>query len=297
MANMREIQARINGVKDTMKITNAMYMISSAKMKQAKRRLADTEPYFYAMQGEITRILRHVPEVDTPFFDQRENKKAEEKNIGTFVITADKGMAGSYNHNVIKMAQKQLKMAGNHIFYVVGELGRHYFEKHDCKISNEFQYTMQNPNMNRARHITGKLLDAYLNGELDEIYMIYTRMENSMVSVAEKIKLLPLECHSFEFSRIPVDVRHEALDLYPSAEAVMNSIIPNYIIGMVYGGMVESFSSEQNARMMAMQSATDSAKEIIQNLSKEYNRARQAAITQELTEVVSGANAQKKVRE
>lgn len=297
MANMREIQARINGIKDTMKITNAMYMISSAKMKQAKKRLSDTEPYFYAMQGEIARILRHVPDVDTPFFDHREGKKEEEKSIGTFVITADKGMAGSYNHNVIKLAQEHLKMPGNHIFYVAGELGRHYFEKHDCKISNEFQYTMQNPNMNRARHITGKLLDAYLSGELDEIHMIYTRMENSMVSVAESIKLLPLEGHTFNLTNVLIDVRHEGLEMYPSPEAVINNIIPNYIIGMVYGGMVESFSSEQNARMMAMQSATDSAREIIQNLSKEYNRARQAAITQELTEVISGANAQKKVRE
>ncbi|MDD3218973.1 MAG: ATP synthase F1 subunit gamma [Lachnospiraceae bacterium] len=296
MANMKEIQTRINSVKDTMKITNAMYMISSSKMKQARTKLDQTEPYFYAMQGEISRILRHVPELDNKYFDKRDQIPKEERKIGTFVVTADKGMAGAYNHNIIKLSEELLKEPGHHKLFVAGELGRHYFEKHHVSISTHFQYTIQKPTMNRARHITGKLLERFISGDLDEVYMIYTRMENSMSAVAEKIKLLPLETHAFDVAKLPITVRQESLDLYPSAADVMNSIVPNYIIGMVYGGLVESFCSEQNARMMAMQSATDSAKDIIKDLSIAYNRARQAAITQELTEVISGANAQKNKR-
>ena len=151
MANIREIQSRINSVKDTMKITNAMYMISSSKMTHARKKLADTEPYFYALQGEISRILRHVPDLEHPFFDMREKIPAEERKIGTIVVTADKGLAGAYNHNVVKLAEEILARPGQHKLYIVGELGRHYFKKHGVEIENSFQYTVQKPTMHRAR--------------------------------------------------------------------------------------------------------------------------------------------------
>ena len=127
MANIREIQSRINSVKDTMKITNAMYMISSSKLTQARKKLADTEPYFYALQGEISRILRHLPELHHSYFNKRENIPAEERKIGSIVITADKGLAGAYNHNIVKLEEEILSKPGQHKLFVVGELGRHYF--------------------------------------------------------------------------------------------------------------------------------------------------------------------------
>ena len=296
MANIREIQTRINSVKDTMKITNAMYMISSTKMRHAKKKLSDTEPYFYGMQGEISRILRHVPELEHRYFDLREEIPAEKRKIASIVVTADKGLAGAYNHNVVKVEEEILDSPGEHKLFVVGELGRHYFAKRGVEIDTNFQYTVQKPTMHRARDIAAALLDQFDNGELDEVYIVYTRMENSISSEVEKVRLLPLERSSFNEMKMPLNVQREAIALYPSADAVMDSIVPNYIVGMVYGCLVEAYASEHNARMTAMQSATDSAQDIIRELSIEYNRARQAAITQEITEVCSGANAQKRKR-
>ena len=180
MANIREIQSRINSVRDTMKITNAMYMISSSKMTHAKKKLAETEPYFYALQGEISRILRHLPELEHRFFDNRASIPEEERKIASIVITADKGLAGAYNHNIEKLEEEILKKAGVHKLFVVGELGRHYFAKRGVEIDTNFQYTVQKPTMHRARDISGVLLDQFNSGELDEIYIVYTRMENSM---------------------------------------------------------------------------------------------------------------------
>lgn len=294
MANIREIQSRINSVKDTMKITNAMYMISSSKMTQAKKKLMDTEPYFYALQGEISRILRHLPELEHSFFDAREKIPAGERKIGSIVVTADKGLAGAYNHNVVKLEEEILSRPGIHKLFVVGELGRHYFAKRGVEIDTNFQYTVQKPTMHRARDIAGTLLEQFRAGDLDEIYIVYTRMENSVQSEAEVMKLLPLERSSFNEMKMPLNVYREEIDLYPSAEAVMDSIVPNYVTGMIYGCLVQAYASEHNARMMAMKSATDSAQSLIHDLSILYNRARQAAITQEITEVCAGARAQQK---
>ena len=294
MVNIREIQSRINSVRDTMKITNAMYMISSSKMTQAKKKLTDTEPYFYALQGEISRILRHIPKLEHYFFDQRETTPAEERKIASIVVTADKGLAGAYNHNIVKLEEEILSRPGIHKLFIVGELGRHYFAKRGVEIDTNFQYTVQKPTMHRARDIAGVLLDQFMSGDLDEIYIVYTRMENSVQSEAEILKLLPLERSSFNEMKMPLNVYREAIDLYPSAEAVMDSIVPNYVTGMIYGCLVEAYASEHNARMMAMRAATDSAKDLIRDLSILYNRARQAAITQEITEVCSGAKAQQK---
>ena len=294
MANIREIQSRINSVRDTMKITNAMYMISSSKMTHAKKKLAETEPYFYALQGEISRILRHLPELEHRFFDNRASIPEEERKIASIVITADKGLAGAYNHNIEKLEEEILKKPGVHKLFVVGELGRHYFAKRGVEIDTNFQYTVQKPTMHRARDISGVLLDQFNSGELDEIYIVYTRMENSVQSEAEIVKLLPLERSSFNEMKMPLNMYREAIDLYPSVDAVMNSIVPNYVTGMIYGCLVEAYASEHNARMMAMKAATDSAQSLIHDLSILYNRARQAPITQEITEVCSGARAQQK---
>ena len=248
MANIREIQSRINSVRDTMKITNAMYMISSSKMTHAKKKLAETEPYFYALQGEISRILRHLPELEHRFFDNRASIPEEERKIASIVITADKGLAGAYNHNIEKLEEEILKKPGVHKLFVVGELGRHYFAKRGVEIDTNFQYTVQKPTMHRARDISGVLLDQFNSGELDEIYIVYTRMENSVQSEAEIVKLLPLERSSFNEMKMPLNMYREAIDLYPSVDAVMNSIVPNYVTGMIYGCLVEAYASEHNGQ-------------------------------------------------
>lgn len=296
MANTKEIQSRMKSIQDTMKITNAMYMISSSKLKKSKKSLEETEPYFYTLQSTMSRILRHIPDIESIYFDQRENKSPEEKHTGYIVVTADKGMAGAYNHNVLKVAEEHLQESSNPVLFVLGELGRQYFERKKFPIEEQFHYTVQNPTLNRARNIAETVLEWYQQERLDEVYIIYTRMVNAVQAEAEVLQLLPLKKADFS-QQIPIGVKMEELALLPTPEAVMERIVPDYIVGFVYGALVESYSSEQNSRMMAMQAATDSAKEMLKELDILYNRARQAAITQEITEVIAGAKAQKKKKE
>ena len=297
MANAKEIKERMASIQETKKITNAMYLISSSKMKQAKKKLADTEPFFYAMQAEIGRILRHVPDMHSHFFDMREKIAQEDRKIGCSVVTADKGLAGADNHNVSKMTEEMRKGPGKYKLFVLGELGRQYFSKKDkLELDTGFRYTVQNPTMYRARVISTRMLELFEQGELDEIHIIYTRMVNAMQVEAEKINILPLQRMNFVPKNLPSleGVYQEGVTLYPSAHSVMDSIVPNYVYGILYGCLVESFCSEQNARMQAMQNATDSAAKMLGELNITYNRVRQADITQELTEVIGGANAQKR---
>lgn len=289
MAGLREIQSRIRSIEDTRKITNAMYMISSTKMKRARQALEATEPYFYTLQGMVDRILRHLPEMDHIYFEKPEEKRTK---IGLLVITGDKGLAGAYNHNILKTAQQFLDNAENEVkLFVVGELGRQYFTARHIPVEQNFRYTVQNPTFGRARWIGEDLIERYRGGEFEEFHVIYTRMENSMESVVEDKQLLPLKRPSMK--NIPADVYQEEFFLIPSAEEAVDIIIPNYVTGFIYGALVEAFYTVHNARMTAMEAATNNADELLHDLRIMYNRARQAAITQEITEVCSGARAQK----
>lgn len=291
MANAKEIKERMKSVQDTMKITNAMYMISSTKLRKSRKSLEDTEPYFFTLQSTMARILRHIPDMEDIYF--KSNKDEKDRKVGYIVVTADKGMAGAYNHNVVKLAEKQLAKNKNTKLFVVGEQGRHYFEQHGVNIDEEFHYTVQNPTLHRARKIGLTILDCYEKHELDEVYIIYTKQINAVQTQAEQVQLLPLKKADFK-TEVPADITSSELILRPSPNEVMDRIVPNYVIGFIYGALVESYCSEQNSRMMAMEAATNSAKNILHELDILYNRVRQAAITQEITEVISGAKAQKK---
>lgn len=292
MAGLREIKSRIKSIEDTRTITSAMYMISSTKMKKAKQTLEATEPYFYTLQSTIDHILRHIPDMEHIYFEKPEIKRTK---IGLLVITDDKGLAGSYNHNILKMAQRFLDDAENQVdLFVVGELGRQYFVSKGVHIEENFQYTVQNPTFNRARWISETILDKYRTGEISEVHVIYTRMESSMQSVAEDKMLLPIRRPLEE--TVPADVYQEDFLLLPSAKEAIDTIIPNYITGFIYGALVQAYCTAHNARMMAMESATNNADDLLRDLKIMYNRARQAEITQEITEVCSGAKAQQMSR-
>lgn len=293
MASAKEIQDRMRSIKDTLKITNAMYMISSSKLKKSKKMLADTEPYFYTLQSEMSRILRHLPDMNSIYFKTNAEIPERKRKAGYIVITADKGLAGSYNHNILKLAEEELEKRDDYKLFVLGELGRHYFEQKGINIDKQFHFVVQDPSLSRARRIAEYLLKLYHENQLDELYIIYTTMVNAMQEEAQVAQLLPLKKTDFKIP-VPIDIPLEGLALKPSAEEVMDHIVPNYVVGFVYGALVEAFSCEQNARMMAMEGATNSAKQMLKELDIEYNRARQAAITQEITEVIAGAKSQKK---
>ena len=293
MASAKEIQDRMRSIKDTLKITNAMYMISSSKLKKSKKMLADTEPYFYTLQSEMSRILRHLPDMNSIYFKTNAEIPERKRKAGYIVITADKGLAGSYNHNILKLAEEELEKRDDYKLFVLGELGRHYFEQKGINIDKQFHFVVQDPSLSRARRIAEDLLKLYHENQLDELYIIYTTMVNAMQEEAQVAQLLPLKKTDFKIP-VPIDIPLEGLALKPSAEEVMDHIVPNYVVGFVYGALVEAFSCEQNARMMAMEGASNSAKQMLKELDIEYNRARQAAITQEITEVIAGAKSQKK---
>lgn len=291
MANAREIQGRIKSIKDTMKITNAMYMVSSSKLQKARRDLKNTEPYFYMIQDSLAKILDVAPEVGSVYFDERPNKVGDDRIVAYLVITADKGLAGAYNHNVIKLAEKCTVDDGcNNMLFVVGQLGRHFFEKKEIPIDINFRYAAQNPTVNRARHISEKIVSMFLDKKIDEVHVVYTKMVNSMMVEAVSTQLLPLKKGSINMQSNELVEHYNDAVFMPDVKTAFDSIVPSYIAGFVYGALVESYCSEHNARMMAMQNASDSANSMIKDLSIRFNRARQAAITQEISEVCGGAS-------
>lgn len=287
MANVREVRERIKSVQDIMKITNAMYLISSSKLKKVRKKLEATQPYFDKLQSTIRDILAVTPEIKHRFFDMRPQIASESRKRGYIVVTADKGLAGAYNHNVLKLAEQEMKSGNENYLFVVGQVGRQYFTRKGIMIDVEFLYTAQDPTLYRARDIAETIIELFLQGELDEIYIVFTEMVTSMKMEPRCFKLLPLERTHFDVTE--KNTYRQCATFMPTPEIVMDHLVPNYIKGLIYSVLVEAYSSEQNARMMAMESATDSAKEMIKDLSLQLNRARQAAITQEITEIVSGA--------
>ena len=204
-------------------------------------------------------------------------------------------MAGAYNHNVQKMTEDFMEeVPGHHKLYVLGMVGRQYFGKRDVDMDGSFHYTVQKPTMHRARLITEEIVRAFLERELDEIHIVYTQMLNAMAMENVNMQLLPLKKADFKVGQVPADIYQEEIVLSPSANVLLDTMIPNYLTGVIYGCLVEAYASENNARMTAMQSSTDNAKAMLKDLSIQYNRARQAAITQEITEVISGATAPKR---
>ena len=299
MANIKEIRDRINSVNDTRKITNAMYLISSTKLRKARKMLTDTEPFFFATQAMISRIVRHLPEgVENIFLESRSDIPDEEKRRGYIVFTDDKGLAGAYNHNVLKLAEENIgKNGDNFKLFVIGEVGRFHFLSKNINIEESFMFTSQNPTLHRARKIAAEILDYYDRREIDEFYCIYTTVHGNVCETRYE-KLLPLHIITdIRKEHINTGTMREEFLMEPSPSAILDNIVPNYITGYIYGALVEAFCSVQSSRMMAMDSANKNAQKMLDALQRTYNRQRQAMITQEITEVASGAKALKRAKE
>ena len=289
MANAREIQSRMKSIKDTMKITNAMYMISSSKLSKARTDLKNTEPYFFTMQDALAKILMESPDAGNRFFDQRPDLAPEDRKKGYIVVTADKGMAGAYNQNLLKFLREHADQ--NDRFYVIGQVGYRALLHKDPRLVEDFHYGATAPTLQRARDITVDAIDDFKSGKLDEIYIVYTKIQNALTSEPIMERLLPLDrAHLTPAPKGLGDPRGE-VEMFPDAWTVFEQTAPIYMHGMIFGAMTESFCAEQSARMTAMDSATKSAKDMIHDLELEYNRSRQGSITQEITEIIGGASA------
>ncbi|MCR5530733.1 MAG: ATP synthase F1 subunit gamma [Lachnospiraceae bacterium] len=295
MAQTREIQNRIKSIRDTMKITKAMYMVSSMKVQKAKNKLSETEPYFYGLKKQIADILLHFPEIRHLYFDNRSKDMMETvKKKGFIIVTGDKGMAGAYNLNILKKVRETIADATDYKLFFVGEYGRHALSDLKEHYVDDFHASAYNPSVHRARVMTEYLMDLYDREELDEIHIIYTRMVNTLTEEVVTEQLLPLRTSSFLRASMKAkgDMAKDGDYLiYPSPEMVLGQLTKNYVTGYLYGALTESFASEESARMLAMQTATDNGDEMLNGLSVQYNRMRQAAITQEITEVIGGAKA------
>ena len=295
MANTKEIKNRIGSVKNTQKITNAMYLISSTKMRKAKEELERTRPYFDMQEHEIRRIFQSEIDITSRYFYPKTGRKPAE-TYAYLIITADKGLAGAYNHNVLKLAEEEMAKHKKTKMYVVGEYGRRYFQRRGYEMEQTFLYTAQNPTFTRAREISSILLEQYDEKNIDEIRVIYSDMESEFLTTVKMMRLLPFDRREFWTKQEEKNEKDIHYEFSPTVDDVLNRVIPGYVAGSIYGALVDSFSAEQNARMTAMDSANKNAETLLADLQVQYNRVRQAAITQEITEVAAGAKAQKKKR-
>ena len=292
MPSSKLLKERIESIQDTMKITNAMYLISSSKLRKARQNYQNVLPYFTRMRDTISRVVPHLPDEPVhPFFHERE----KENPIRAYVVlTADKGMAGAYNQNLLKFLKEQCGSDPNARFYVIGQTGYRALLHKDPRLVEEFHYGATAPTLQRARDITVDAIDDFKSGKLDEIYLIYTKIQNALTSEPVMERLLPLDRAHLQPAPKGLGDPKGEVEMFPSAWTVFEQIAPIYMHGMIFGAMTESYCAEQSARMTAMDSATKSANDMIRDLQLEYNRTRQGSITQEITEIIGGAAAVQK---
>ena len=289
MPSSKLLKERIESIQDTMKITNAMYLISSSKLRKARRNYQNVLPYFTRMRDTISRVVPHLPDEPVhPFFHERE----KENPIRAYVVlTADKGMAGAYNQNLLKFLKEQCGSDPNARFYVIGQTGYRALLHKDPRLVEEFHYGATAPTLQRARDITVDAIDDFKSGKLDEIYLIYTKIQNALTSEPVMERLLPLDREHLKPAPKGLGDPRGEVEMFPDAKTVFEQTAPIYMHGMIFGAMTECFCAEQSARMTAMDSATKSANDMIHELQLEYNRTRQGSITQEITEIIGGAAA------
>ena len=292
MATTKEIKNRIKSVKDTQKITNAMYLISSTKMRRARKEAEETKPYFDLLRHEIRRMFAFGGGLRNKYFDSNVDEEKPGGKNGILVITADKGLAGAYNQNVVKDTLALMDRSNDYKLYIVGDYGWRYFRSRGSKVCEAFEHSMNEPSLAMARDITKELLDEFDAGAFTRLYVCYTEYSGGMSpGAAMHDRLIPFDKDDF----VPRGDEQAAADAStvfeyePDVETVLARSIQSYLVGYVYSALVNSYSSEQSARMMAMDAANDNASELLASLQLEYNHLRQNAITQEITEISSGA--------
>ena len=283
MASMRDIKRRKGSIQSTQQITKAMKLVSTVKLQRAKQNAEKSQTYFHCMYNTVHSILRRTQNLEHKYL-----KSGESGKKAVIVITSNRRLAGGYNSNVIKLITQGELANEDLAIYAIGKKGKDALAK-NYEIRADYSDVIEDPVYAEAMKISKEVLSAFENGEISEIYLAYTGFKNTVVHIPTLLKLLPVEVSEEEETAQEDDP--VMMNFEPEDEEALNLLIPKYITSLIYGGMIEAIASENGARMQAMDAATSNAEEMIEDLTLLYNRARQGSITQELTEIIAGANA------
>ncbi len=290
MASMRDIKRRKGSIQSTQQITKAMKLVSTVKLQRAKQNAEKSGNYFHCMFDTVNSILKKTGSLDHKYL-----KSGASGRKAVIVITSNRGLAGGYNSNVIKLITRGELAGEDLIIYAVGKKGREALQR-QYEVRADYSDVIEEPVYADAMVISRDVLEGFSRGEISEIYLAYTAFKNTVVHIPTLLKLLPVAINkepeaAGEGEETSVSDDRAPMNFEPEDEEALNLLIPKYITSLIYGGMIEAVASENGARMQAMDSATSNAEEMIENLTLLYNRARQGSITQELTEIIAGANA------
>ena len=283
MASMKDIKRRRDSIQSTGQITKAMKLVSTVKLQKAKGKAESTKPYSNLMYETICNMLARSGNINHKYLVPGESSKK-----AVITITANRGLAGGYNTNLTKLITESGIPKEDIDIVAIGTKGRDYLARRGYNISEDDSDIINEPLYTDARSICDKLLERFAAGEIGEIYLAYTSFKNTVVHEPKLIKLLPV---SVDTDGLSSGEDTTPMNYEPAEDEALNLIIPKYVCSLIYGALIEAVASENGARMQAMDNATSNADEMISNLSLKYNRARQASITQELTEIIAGANA------
>ncbi|SFU65073.1 ATP synthase F1 subunit gamma [Alicyclobacillus macrosporangiidus] len=282
--NVRDIRRRINSIRNTAKITKAMEMVSAAKLRRVQEAVQQSKPYLAKMQNMLANVSKSARWIKHPLLAEREVRRT-----GYLVITADRGLAGPYNAQVIRAVLQEVRRRdkSTYTIFAIGRRGRDFFRKHGYPVGGEVVGLADSPTYESVRGLAERVVEAYGNEEFDELYFVYNEFINPIVQRPVVKKVLPLTGVAGE-EQVSGQYLFE-----PDAETVLAELLPRFAETLVYQAVLDAKASEHGARMTAMGNATDAAQEMIESLTLSLNRARQAAITTQIVEVVSGAEALK----
>lgn len=281
MASMKDIKQRKSSIQSTQQITKAMKLVSTVKLQKAKVHAENANPFFNHMYNTVSTLLAKSGEVNHPYL-----KAGNSDRIAIVVITSNRGLAGGYNSNIVKLITGSDFDKDKVDIYAIGGKGRDSLSGKGYQVVSDDSYIMEGPTYDDAKMVCEKVLDSFAKGEIGEIYLAYAHFKNTVVNVPTLLKLLPVEITPEETQTAAAPMGFE-----PNEQEVLDLVIPKYVTSLFYGALIEAVASENGARMQAMDSATSNAEDMISDLSLKYNRARQGAITQELTEIIAGAQA------
>lgn len=286
MASMRDIKRRKSSIQSTQQITKAMKLVSTVKLQRAKGNAERSRNYFSCMYDTVNSMLAKAGNIEHPYL-----KSGMSERKAVITITSNRGLAGGYNSNIIKLITRGELQKDQLDIYAIGKKGRDTLARFGYTIKEDYSDIIEEPAYADAMRISAQVLKAFANGEIGEIYLAYTAFKNTVSHEPRLMKLLPVEMPQETAAGEEKADDRAPMNFEPREEEALELIIPKYITSLIYGGMIESVASENGARMQAMDSATSNAEEMIGTLELLYNRARQGSITQELTEIIAGAEA------